>query len=205
MKTKTSKPIPNFPDHTHPMIAAYYEFAHLKQLFRQGWLRKNIPEERCESVAEHTFGVTVIGMLLAEAYFPDLDLLKILRMSLVHDFGEVYAGDFIPEDSISLMHKHQLEKNSITRIFSRIPNGEDYVRLWEEFEDGDSPEARFVRQIDKLEMALQASAYEHQGFGDLQDFYESASQAISDPELNTILEKLPQLRKNPNISGQSHP
>jgi putative hydrolase of HD superfamily len=166
----------------------------LKQLYRQGWLHKNIPEERCESVAEHSFGVAVLGMLLAEAYYPDLDLLKILRMSLIHDFGEVYAGDFIPGDGISLEHKHQLEKESIIQIFSQIKNREDYLYLWEEFEGGVSPEAQFVRQIDKLEMALQASAYEHQGFGDLLDFYKSASKAISDPELSAILDELQLLR-----------
>jgi putative hydrolases of HD superfamily len=193
MKTKTPKPISSFPKNTHPIITAYFEFTHLKQLYRQGWLHKGIPTERCESVAEHSFGVAVIGMFLVETYFPDLDLLKVLRMSLIHDFGEVYAGDFTPEDGISLEQKHQLEKESISQIFSQIPSGDDYLRLWEEFEKGLSPESRFVRQIDKLEMALQARAYKQQGFKDLWDFYQSASAAISDPRLNVILEELQQL------------
>lgn len=194
MKTKASRTTPSFPPNTSPILAAYFEFGHLKQLYRQGWLHKGIPAERCESVAEHSFGVAVTGMLLAESFFPEMDALKILKMSLIHDFGEVYAGDFTPAAGINLDEKHALEKESVTRIFGRLPQGDSYLALWEEFESGNSPEAQFVRQLDKLEMALQASFYEHQQLGDLADFYASAAQVISDPQLQALLAELLALR-----------
>ena len=194
MQTKGPNPITQLQSNTHPIIQVYFEFAHLKQLYRQGWLTRGISPERCESVAEHTFGVAVLAMFLAEAYFPDLDTLKILRMALIHDFGEVYAGDIIPGDKIPPEEKHHLEKEAATQIFKGLPPGEDYLNLWEEFENGASPEARFIRQIDKLEMALQASVYEHLKLGHLPEFFNSASAEISSPKLETILKELEALR-----------
>ncbi len=194
MKTKAPHPVSALQNNSLPIIQAYFELAHLKQLYRQGWLARGIPAERCESVAEHTFGVAVTGMLLADAHFPELDSHKILRMALIHDFGEVYAGDIIPGDAISPEEKHQREKEAVTRIFKGLPNGEVYLALWEEFETGATAEASFVRQIDKLEMALQASVYEHQNLGDLTEFYRSAGKEISSPELENILKELEALR-----------
>ena len=179
---------------THSIIRAYFEYVHLKQLYRQGWLARGISPERCETVAEHTFGVAVTAMLLAEAHYPEMDVLKILRMALIHDFGEIYAGDIIPGDEVSPEEKYILEKEAINRIFEGLPNGEDYLHLWEEFESGASPEARFVRQIDKLEMALQASVYEHLNLGHLPEFFKSAGAEISSPTLKTILNELEALK-----------
>ena len=197
MKTKAPIPVNQLTQNTLPLITAYFEFSHLKQLYRQGWLRKNIPEARCESVAEHTFGVAVLTMMLAEAYFPELDVLKTLRMSLIHDFGEIYAGDFTPQDGLSPGEKHKLERESIIQIFGRFPFGENYLHLWEEFERGASPEAQFVRQIDKLEMALQASVYEHQHLAELPEFFQSAGIEIASPALHAILEAVQALNPTP--------
>ena len=140
-----------------PIIQVYFEFVHLKHLYRQGWLKRGIPSDRCESVAEHSFGVSIIAMIIADNIFPELDLIKVLQMALIHDFGEVYTGDIIPEDKVSFEKKHKLERESVERIFESLPNGEKYLHIWDEYENGKTPEAQFVRQIDKLEMALQAS------------------------------------------------
>jgi putative hydrolases of HD superfamily len=190
MKTKGPNPITSLQGSDNALIHAYFEYVHLKQLYRQGWLVRGIPTDRCESVAEHTFGVAVTAMLLADAHFPMLDKLKILRMALIHDFGEIYAGDIIPRDEVAPEEKHTLEKRAINQIFIGLPQGEDYFNLWLEFEDGASLEARFIRQIDKLEMALQASVYEHLNLGELPEFYRSAAEEITNPELKSILEEL---------------
>jgi putative hydrolase of HD superfamily len=195
MQIKAPNPIQSLKEKpSSAIITIFFELAHLKQLFRQGWLLHNIPTNRCESVADHTLCVAVIAMLLVDTHLPELDALKVYRMALIHDFGEIYAGDITPGAEIDSRVKHTLEKESVTRIFARLPNGQVYLNLWEEFEKGLSPEARFIRQIDKLEMALQASVYEHQGFGDLSDFYYSAGRAISSPELTDILAELQSLR-----------
>lgn len=178
----------------HPIIEAYFEFNHLKQLYRQGWLKRGLAPERCESVAEHTFSTAVLAYFLAQSSFPDLDLSRVIRLALLHDFGEVYAGDLTPEDRISSKEKEHLERQAIIRIFSKLPNAEAYLGLWEEYERQASPEARFVRQIDRLEMALQASVYEKQGFSGLGDFFISAQRAISDPQLVAFMEELSAMR-----------
>ena len=196
MKTKAPIPITLlFGKITPQIIEFYFEFVHLKQMYRQGWLMRGIPEARCESVAEHSFAVAVLALFLAEEHFPELDLAKLLRMALIHDFGEVYAGDIIPGDKVTQKEKHQLELNGISHILSRFPQGGEYLKIWQEFEEGKSPEASFIRQIDRLEMALQASVYEYQHPGDYVEFFESARKDISSAELMVIFNHLESLRK----------
>lgn len=177
-----------------PVILAYFEFNQLKQLYRQGWLRRGVSKERCESVAEHSLGVTILVCWLAQSYYPELDLCKVMRMALIHDFGEIYAGDIIPGDEVSPEEKYRLELESVERVFSRLPNGAEYIILWGEFEDGQTPEARFVSQVDRLEMGLQASVYEHQGHENLGEFFGSARGALFDPQLIELLQEAIDLR-----------
>lgn len=178
---------------TFPLIKAYYEFAQLKSLYRQGWLRVGIPEEQCESVAEHSMGVTLLGLFLADEFFPELDKPRLILMGLLHDFGEIYAGDIIP-GRMSLEEKHALEKESVERVFSRLPKGREYLAIWEEFEAQETPEARFMKEIDRLEMGLQATIYEQEQLGDLSIFFESTDKALSTPELRDVLAALLKLR-----------
>jgi putative hydrolase of HD superfamily len=195
MKTKAPLPLERLPGkQVLPLIEAYFEFNHLKQLYRQGWLLRGVPPERCESVAEHTFGVALLAMLLAETHFPELDAGKVLRLALLHDFGEIYAGDITPFDGIDRVEKVRREQAGVTQVLAKLPQGERYLALWEEYEGQNSPEARFVRQIDRLEMALQASVYERQGLGDLSEFFDYVRSFLSEPELQAILRELEGLR-----------
>ena len=173
-----------------PFLSAFLDFNRLKHLRRQGWLRRGVPPERCESVADHTFSAAVLAMFLADAHYPGLDLAKVLRLALLHDFGEIDAGDITPADGVSDEEKRRREEASVVRVLSKLPNGAEYVALWREYEDGRSPEARFVRQIDRLEMALQASAYQRQGLVDPAEFHRSAGAALSDPELQAVFDAL---------------
>jgi putative hydrolase of HD superfamily len=178
------------------MVKVYFEFNHLKQLYRQGWLRRGVPPERCESVAEHSFGVAVLALFLADAHRPDLDRDKLLCMALLHDFGEIYAGDLIPTDAIDPAEKHRREARSANQVFGKLTNGPSYVAAWQEYEAGESAEACFIRQIDRLEMALQASVYQHQGLVDPSEFFNSAGQALSDaPQLRELVEQVHDLKR----------
>lgn len=173
-----------------PVIAAYFEMAHLKQLYRQGWLRRGVPPERCESVAEHSFAMAVLVLWLAPQMNAAIDVNKALRMALIHDFGEIYAGDFIPADGVDPEEKRRLEADGVRRVFARLPDGQAYIDLWEEFEAGVSAEARFIRQIDRLEMGLQAAVYRHAGMPAMDEFLASARQALTDPGLLDLLNSL---------------
>ncbi|MDM8521064.1 HD domain-containing protein [Anaerolineales bacterium HSG6] len=187
MQTKAPNPV-NLVEgqNTLPIIKAYFEFNQLKQLYRQGWLRRNVSLERCETVAEHSFSMAILAMLLADAYFPNLDLLTVIRMALVHDFGEVYAGDFTPLDPITPAEKTRLERESVVQVLGNLPQGEMYIALWDEFETGDSVEAQFVRQIDKLEFVMQATVYQQQGLIDANEMFEQVQQTLTLPELQEI-------------------
>ena len=108
-------------------------------------------------------------------------------MALLHDIGEVYAGDIIPSDRVSETDKQRLERASLEKVLGKLPASQDHLELWLEFERGESPEARFVRQIDRLEMGLQARVYQAQGFAGMDEFIHSARQALVDPQLVEIL------------------
>ncbi len=195
METKAPLPVAHLAaHHVSPLIEAYFEFNHLKQLYRQGWLQRGISPGRCESVAEHTFAVAMLALFLAETYVPTLNALKVLRMALLHDLGEIYVGDLTPADGVSPEDKQQRERQSITQVLQKLPQGATYVAVWEEYEQGESPEARFIRQLDRLEMALQASVYEHQGLADLSEFFTSVEHVLTDPALREILQELEALR-----------
>ncbi len=176
------------------MVELYFEFCHLKQIYRQGWLERGIPESRCESVAEHCFGTALLALFVADQHFPELDPSKVLGMALLHDFGEIHAGDITPARGLSRAEKVRRERRSVQKTLASLPGGKRYQKLWDEYEAGFSPEARFVHQIEKLEMALQAGVYEHQGLGDLSDFYASAGAMLEDPQLKEVLESLKHLR-----------
>jgi putative hydrolases of HD superfamily len=173
-----------------PLIAAYFELEQLKQLYRQGWLRRGVPVEQCESVAEHVFGMAMLAWWLVDAYYPTLNRDKILRMILAHELGEIYAGDIIPADQMDRAEKLRQEREGLLRVTGKLPNGEQYLALWEEFEAGATAESVFVRQVDRLEMAFQAAVYRKQGFASMEEFFASAEAAVELKELRDVLAAL---------------
>ncbi len=190
MQTKGPVPRSLFPaGASPPVLDAYVQINQLKQLFRQGWLRRGVPRDRCETVAEHTAGVAWLTLLLApEAAGLDAD--RALRMALIHDLGETHAGDITPSDGVSASDKHALELQALRDVVADLPRGADWLALWEDYESGASPEARFVREVDRLEMGLQAMIYRAEGLVDPNDFIASARSAVSSPALRAILEAL---------------
>ena len=195
MKEKASLPLSTLSGRNpSALLEAYFEINHLKQLYRQGWLRRGLPPERCESVAEHVFGMAMLAWWLVDGFYPNLDRDKVIRMVLVHEIGEVYTGDLTPSDNIPRGEKHCLERKALEQVVGKLPHGVEYIALWEEFEHNETPEARLVRQVDRLEMAFQASIYERQDLGDMSEFFTSAGQCVSDEQLRSILAELEALR-----------
>ncbi|MBN1373475.1 MAG: HD domain-containing protein [Anaerolineaceae bacterium] len=174
-----------------PLLAAMTEFNQLKNLYRQGWLRRGIPREQCESVADHIFGMTWLAWLLMDAGLTeDVDRERVLRMVLAHEVGEIYAGDMIPADGVEASEKQRLERESALRVVGKLAGGEEILALWEEFEAGQTPEARLVRQLDRLEMAFQAAQYRAGGAQGTGEFFESARRSITDEGLLALLTEI---------------
>ena len=180
---------------TNVGIELFFEFAQLKNLYRQGWLKRGISKLDCETVADHSFAVALLGYTLAEEYRQDLNANHVMKLGLFHELGEIYAGDIIPRDGVSLEDKSQREYASVKKVFLNLPNAGRYIALWREFEDGKTQESLFVKQIDKLEMGLQASLYERLDYTNLHEFFPSVERAITSPELKLIFEDLLRLRE----------
>jgi len=189
MRTKADNPVSLLAGQgAARLVELYFASCHLKQLFRQGWLRAGVPEARCESVAEHSFAVALLALLVAEERFPDLDAARVVKLALIHDLAEVFAGDITLHDGVGKDEKERRERESMTRLFAGVPGGERYVALWEEYEAQGSREAALVRQMDRLEMALQGCVYERQTGLDLGQFFASARGAMIWDEVRAILD-----------------
>ena len=190
METKHEHTSELINENENSMISLFLQYAQLKNLYRQGWLKRGVSRIDCETVADHSFGVALLGYTIAVEHRPDLDPLKVMTLGLFHEVGEIYAGDITPKDGVSVADKTEMELNGVQKLFSILPNPEEYIGIWEEFEYQKSPEAIFVKQIDKLEMALQAGLYERRGYDTLGEFFESVQGKINSPELKSILEDL---------------
>jgi putative hydrolases of HD superfamily len=169
-------------ENTTPLIEVWYEIIQLKQLYRQGWIQRGIDPASCETVAEHTFGNAMLCLMLLPRH-PDLDALRVLMMALVHDVGEAYVGDITPNDNIPAEVKKAREAAAIDKILGKLPHGELLIEVWQESELQETAEAQFVKQIDRLEFAMQASVYEHQGKIDGEEFYDKVAEQMKLPEL----------------------
>lgn len=177
------------------IIEIYFQIMHLKQLYRRGWLRKErVSKMHCESVADHCFGMFILAWLIMDKFSLELDVVKVFKMIIGHEFGEVYGGDMTPVDGISEEEKYQIEHESVLRIFKDFPGGNSYIEIWEEYAAKETREARFVAQVDKLEMAFQGSIYMMQHQKDLEHFIASAEKSIHDVELVNLFREIQTLK-----------
>ena len=107
---------------------------------------------RFENSAEHSWQGAIAAMVLQDYYPEKLDIEKVISMLLIHDLGEIYAGDTWVFDDEKKVHSHNRELESIEKTMSLLPE-EKYLNmknLWLEFEKGQSAEARYARVIDAL-------------------------------------------------------
>jgi putative hydrolase of HD superfamily len=140
-------------------------------------------------VAEHSFGTALLALLVLGRGAGGVDGPRAALLALVHELGESYAGDITPVDGVSTEAKRELERESILRALAGHPDAAWFLGLWEEFEEGATPEARFVRELDRLEMGLQAALHDAEGHPGMGEFYESARRSVRDKRLASLLEE----------------
>ena len=195
MITKNTPPIELLPKTgINYIIEFYYEFNQIKQLLRQGWLKRGLPEEKCESVGDHILGVYFLALIINKEYNLGMDDYKLALLSPIHDLPEAIEGDPTPHDGIPENEKIRRETEAMRRLFRNFHSPEKYLALWDEYARQSTPEARFVRQVVKLEMALLASIYEKQYGKDLSDFFVDVRSKLQEPALKSILEEIITLR-----------
>ena len=139
----------------------FFTVANLKKIQRKGWKEKlNLANP--ESVADHSYSMTVMAMALSELF--NLDVQKTIKMALLHDLAESKTGDFTP-DEITKENKLELETNALKQIFTTLPENiaNNYLKIWQEFQLQETLESKLVHDIDKLEMIVQAKMYINDG------------------------------------------
>lgn len=159
------------------------EVGKLKRMPRRGWVINQI--KGGETIAEHIFRAAILGWVLAKGK-DGLNTERLIKLALVHDLCEVYAGDITPYDSILPKSKKKLwelmktwprfataqkrktasekakkEAAGLNRLIAKLPPGlkKEIKNLWLDYEGGLTPEGRFFRQADRMENFLQAYEY----------------------------------------------
>jgi putative hydrolases of HD superfamily len=158
----------------------------LKRVTRAGWTR--VPNlVNPESVADHSYGVTLLT-LLATKRDPSVDAARALTIAIAHDLAEAVIGDLTPGDYVDAAEKHAREERGLLALLAGVDEPVRHLieDAWREYEEGDSREARLVRDLDKVEMALQARVYAEEGVNpeDLREFWGSALNAVDDAGLS---------------------
>lgn len=114
------------------------------------------PLPRRENDAEHSFSLAIAAAVLAEYSNEPVDITKVMKMVLVHDAVEIYAGDTYCYDDEGAKTKETREKAAAEKIFGTLPEEQaaEYRALWDEFERNDTPEARFSNAMDRIQPLL---------------------------------------------------
>jgi putative hydrolase of HD superfamily len=164
------------------VIDALLEVLRLKGVPRSGWKRVGI--DAPESVAAHSWGVSWLVVLLLP---PHLDRERALVYAVLHDLAEAWTGDLTPHDDRA--DKAAREHAAMVGLCARLLDGARILAAWEAYEAQADDEARFVRQLDRLDMALQAAAYAETG-APVREFVDSAAEAIDAPDLRALLARI---------------
>ena len=141
-------------DRLNRQIDFLVEADKLKEVFRQSLL---INSRRQENDAEHSWHLCLLVLLFAEhANTADLDVLRVLKMLIIHDLVEIDAGDTYAYDEAGMADQHERESVAADRIFGLLPADQtsEFRALWNEFEARDTPEAKFAAACDRFQPML---------------------------------------------------
>ena len=149
-------------------LAFLMEADKLKNIYRQTYTRADdlppmpegsnvkTPYPRRENDAEHSFSLALFAAVLAEYSNEPLDVLKTMKMVLIHDIVEIDAGDTYCYDSAGNSTKAERENAAAKRLFGLLPKDfeKEFLGLWREFEERKTPESRFANAMDRIQPLL---------------------------------------------------
>jgi putative hydrolase of HD superfamily len=203
------------------LVRFLHRIGHLKDAPRTGWVDRGIPPAEAESVADHTFRTAVLAWL-ASAEIPGLDRDRVLKLALIHDLAESITGDIPPYDPDQLSAqagenerrtflnqrhvrderrgaaKREAEAAAFADLIATLPAplAEELDQLWRELERAETPEARFVKQADKIETYLQSREYlAADPSRPMASFAAEVRDVITIPILAQIRDAIPDLEK----------
>lgn len=149
-------------------VPYFHLLERLKTTKREGWRRFGIA--RGESIADHMYRMAMISMLAPPSIRARVDLHKCLKMCLIHDMAESLVGDITPVDGVAKPEKSRREAAAMDYMTKNLlgsvwgGQGADVAKdirdVWQEYEDSETLESKFVHDIDKMELVLQMVEYE---------------------------------------------
>lgn len=140
-------------DRFEQQINFIVEIDKTKEIFRQTYLSDGT---RKENDAEHAWHFAIMAVLLAEYANEPVDVLRVVKMALIHDLVEIDAGDTYLYDTEGAKTKAEREMKAANRIYHLLPEdqGKELFALWREFEERKTPEAKFAATLDRLQPIL---------------------------------------------------
>lgn len=157
----------------------YYETNTLKEVERTGWKYWNVSrEKRIESIPEHIYGTQQLAMAIFSEFNLKIDIFKVVTMLSLHETEEINIGDKTPFDGVSEQEKLEMGKKAVAKTFSVLDKKDMFTQLVDEFNERQTPEAKFAYFCDKMECDLQAKKY----FDDGRCSFENVSKNIMEDE-----------------------
>jgi putative hydrolase of HD superfamily len=162
----------------------------LKDVKRTGWEIYKVKDP--ESVSDHSFTLAILSMLFAKEM--KLNVEKCIKMALIHDIGEIYTKDIATrakesDQIVSNKVKEELEEKATKKVLSVLPKKyqKELFNLWKEFRGAKSKEAILVKDLDKIEMVLQAWKYKKRTEKDLDEFFRVANRDVKKRRMRKVL------------------
>lgn len=161
----------------------------LKTTKREGWRRFGIVHG--ESISDHMYRMSILTMLAPTSLSSRINVPHCTKMALIHDMAESLVGDITPVDGVAKPEKSRREAETMDYLCSGLLgnvygglNGQEIRKIWQEYEDSETLESKYVHDIDKMELLLQMMEYErsHEGRIDLGEF-SWVAQRIELPEV----------------------
>ncbi|XP_023307644.2 uncharacterized protein LOC111689403 [Lucilia cuprina] len=161
----------------------------LKHTKRTGWVLRNVND--CESISGHMYRMSILTFLLDGT--EGLNQIRCMELALVHDLAESLVGDITPFCGVSKEEKKNMEFKAMEDICKLIePRGKRMMELFEEYEHGESAESRFVKDLDRLDMVMQAFEYEKRDDCLLkhQEFFDSTEGKFNHPFVKKLVNEI---------------
>ena len=200
------------------LVKFFIEVGKLRKIKRRGWVLIGAKEPA--TVVDHTFRMAMMAWILAGEKKSKINIERVLKIALIHDICELYAGDMTPYDFHSILpedkkkwselfdkwprpskskkmkghlDKHKKEKESLMKVISTLPPNlkKEIFNLWMDYEKGLTPEGRFVKQTNRLETLLQALEYGEENKREpYKSWWIGTEEMVDDPILLQLMEVL---------------
>ncbi|KAJ3105882.1 HD domain-containing protein 2 [Phlyctochytrium planicorne] len=190
--------------HAQNMLQFLLICGKLKQTKRTGWVLRKVSLPESISDHMHRMGVMALAMSSSSASHP-LNQDRCIKIAIVHDLAEAIVGDITPHCNVTKEDKRKMEEDAMKDMVKDLGDiGKDIYELWLEYEEARTNEALFVKDLDKLEMIVQAYEYETSQNMPLQEFFDSTRGKFKHPLTAEIAQLLLDLRsKNPALKGST--